>query len=74
MTQFQKLLQDYPRSNKAVAALFAKGSIERRTGRTRDAKKSFFQVRDLFPGSPEAARVSVELKLLEMSTSKKRES
>ncbi len=74
LKQFDKLLQEYPRSNKAVAALFAKASIEKRTGRVSEAKRGFLQLRDLYPGSPEAARVSVELKLLESASLKHRES
>ncbi len=72
-SKFDRLLRDYPRSNKAVAALFAKASIERKFGRSREARRGFVQVRDLFPGSPEAARVAVELKLIESASSKKRE-
>ncbi len=74
LKSFDKLLREYPRSNKAVAALFAKASVEKRMGHATEAKKSFIQVRDLFPGSPEAARVSVELKLLESASVKRRES
>ena len=74
LRQFDKLLRDYPRSNKAVAALFAKASIEKRTGHIGIAKRGFLQLRDLYPGSPEAARVSVELKLLESASLKQRES
>ncbi len=72
-SKFDRLLRDYPRSNKAVAALFAKASIERKLGRSNEAKRGFVQVRDLFPGSPEAARVAVELKLIESASLKKRE-
>ena len=71
--KFDRLLKDFPRSNKAVAALFAKASIERKLGRSNEAKRAFIQVRDLFPGSPEAARVAVELKLTESASSNKQE-
>lgn len=71
--QFEQLLKEYPRSNKAVSALFAKASIEKRTGRTANAKRGFARVRDLYPGSPEAQRVSTELKLLDAAKSKNRE-
>ncbi len=74
LNQFDKLLRDYPRSNKAVAALYARASIEKRSGHIGNAKRGFLQVRDLYPGSPEAARVSVELKLLESAAQKHRES
>lgn len=74
LRHFDKLLKEYPRSNKAVAALFAKASVEKRLGRAFDAKRGFIRVRDLYPGSPEAARVSVELKLLESASVKSRES
>ncbi len=71
--KFDRLLRDFPRSNKAVAALFAKASMERKIGRANEAKRGFLHVRDLFPGSPEAARVAVELKLIESASLKKRE-
>lgn len=71
--QFERLLKEYPRSNKAVSALFAKASIEKRTGRAASAKRGFARVLDLYPGSPEAQRVSTELKLLEAAKSKNRE-
>ena len=73
LKQFDRLLRDYPRSNKAVAALYAKASIEQRTGHISDAKRGFIQVRDLYPGSPEAARVSAQLKILESASQKRRE-
>jgi TolA-binding protein len=73
LKHFDKLLKEYPRSNKAVAALFAKASVEKRLGRASDAKRGFIRVRDLYPGSPEATRVSVELKLLESASVKSRE-
>ena len=74
VTHFDRLLRDYPRSNKAVAALYARASCEKRLGRVMNAKRGYIQVRDLYPGSPEAARVSVELKLLESAALKHRES
>jgi TolA-binding protein len=70
--QFDRLLKQYPRSNKAVAALFARASVEKRMGRPKAARRSLLQVRDLYPGSPEAARVSVQLKLLERAGQTKR--
>lgn len=73
LQQFDRLLSEYPRSNKAVAALFAKASIEKKAGKTAAAKRSFLQVKQIFPGSPEATRVSVELKLLESASQKHRE-
>lgn len=61
---FDRILRDFPRSHKAVSALFAKALIQKRLGHTGEAKREFIQVRDFYPGSPEAARVSVELQLL----------
>lgn len=70
--QFERLLEDYPRSNKVVSALFLKAEIDKRSGRKSDAIRGFKMVRDLFPGSPESFRVSVELKLLQGQASSKR--
>lgn len=72
---FERLLKEYPRSNKTASTLFLKAEIDKRSGRASDAVRGFKMVRDFFPGSPESFRVSVELKLLQaQATSKRRES
>jgi TolA-binding protein len=61
---FQKLLREYPASNKAVSAEFAKGVAYRNMHLTDLAQKAFFKVRKKYPGSPESFRAENELKLL----------
>lgn len=73
-TYMDRLLREYPKGNKAVSALFAKGILEKRNKNYSKAKDLFESVQRLYPGSPEAKRVSVELKLLRMAASQKRES
>jgi TolA-binding protein len=73
-SHFARLIKEYPRSNKTVSALFITAEIDKRSGRKSDAIRGFKMVRDLFPGSPESFRVSVELKLLGQTTTKSRES
>lgn len=61
---FQRLLKDYPGSDKAVSAEFAKGVAYRNMKLTNLAQKTFFKVRKKYPGSPESFRAENELKLL----------
>ena len=61
---FQLLLKEYPTSNKAVSAEFAKGLAYRNMKLTSLAQKTFFKVRKKYPGSPESFRAENELKLL----------
>ncbi|MES2963781.1 MAG: tetratricopeptide repeat protein [Bdellovibrionota bacterium] len=72
--QFARLMKDYPRSNKVVSALLIGAEIDKRSGRRSDAIRGYKAIRDRYPGSPEAFRVSVELKLLGQTTTKSRES
>lgn len=61
---FQQLLREYPTSNKAVSAEFAKGLAYRNMKLKSLAQKAFFKVRKKYPGSPESFRAENELKLL----------
>ncbi len=61
---FQRLLKDYPASNKAVAAEFSKGVAYRNMKLKNLAQRAFFKVRKKYPGSPESFRAENELKLL----------
>ena len=73
LTAFDQLIREYPHSNKVVSALFSKATVQKQLGKKPDALRGFQMVRDLFPGSPEASRVSLELKLLNQTSSKRRE-
>lgn len=64
MNYMNQVIRRYPKGNKAVSALFAKGVIQKRQKNHKSARQSFEQVQVLYPGSPEATRVAIELKLL----------
>ncbi len=64
LNYFQRLLKDYPNSNKAVSAEFAKGLAYRSMKLTDLAQQTFYKVRKKYPGSPEYYRAESELKLL----------
>ena len=68
-----RVLREYPKGNKAVAALFAKAMIEKRRARFAEARLLLERLQTTFPGSPEAQRVALELKLLNIATGKRRE-
>lgn len=67
-----RVLRLYPKGNKSVSALFAKAIIEKKQSRFGQAKRLLEQLRDQYPGSPEAMRVATELKLIEMAKTQKR--
>jgi TolA-binding protein len=74
LSLMNRVVRDFPRGNKAVSALMAKASIEKKMGQTSEARRSLIRVQSLYPGSPEANHVAVELKLLDLAAKKKRES
>jgi TolA-binding protein len=61
---FERVLAEHPLGNKAVSALFAKAVVEKRNKKYNEARKLLEKVRVQYPGSPEAARVKLELELL----------
>lgn len=63
---FALITTQYPRGNKVVSALFAKGQTYKKLNLLDFADKTFRQVKKDFPGSPEAERSGVELKLIEI--------
>lgn len=65
LKHFQKITRFYPLSNRAVAALFAKGMAYRKMNLEAQAKKVFFDLRMKYPGSPESFRAEAELKLIQ---------
>jgi TolA-binding protein len=69
----ERVIREYPRGNKVAAALFAKASVEKRQRKYDVARRTFHQILVSYPGSPEAARVATELKLLENKSAKKKE-
>lgn len=63
---FGMIQSQYPRGNKVVSAMFAKGQTYKKLNLLDYAEKTFRQVKKDFPGSPEAERSGVELKLIEI--------
>lgn len=61
---FAKILTEYPRSNRARAALFAKAAAYRKMNLQPQAVSVFNEVRKTYPGSPEAKRADVELRIV----------
>lgn len=61
---YQKVITQYPRSNKVVAAKYAKAIAYKRMNLEPQAKGVFAEVRKKYPGSPEAFRAENELKLM----------
>jgi TolA-binding protein len=64
LSYFQKILNHYPQSNKAVSALFAKGVVFRKMNLEKEAARTLAQVINKYPGSPESIRAQDELKLV----------
>lgn len=62
--EFQRIITDYPYGSKKVSALFAKGQAFVKLNLKDYARESFAQVSEHYPGSPESARVEMELRLL----------
>lgn len=61
---YQKVITQYPRSNKVVAAKFAKGVAYKKMNLAPQAKGVLVDVRKKYPGSPEAFRADNELKIM----------
>lgn len=61
---FTQVIRDYPRSGKVRAALFAKGAAYKKMNLAPQASSVFSSVKKAFPGSPEARRAEVELRLI----------
>jgi TolA-binding protein len=60
---YQKVVTQYPRSNKVVASQLAKGMAYKKMNLDPQAKFVFQEVRKRYPGSPEAFRAENEMKL-----------
>jgi TolA-binding protein len=61
---YQKVITQFPRSNKVVAAKYAKGIAYKKMNLEPQAKGVFSDLRKKYPGSPEAFRAENELKLM----------
>lgn len=61
---YQRVVTQYPRSNKVVGAKLAKGIAYKKMNLQPQAKSVFADLRKRYPGSPEAFRAENELKIL----------
>jgi len=63
--EFQKLLDDYPESEKRAGALYKMGRSYEELGRKGDARATFQKLADDFPGTLEAEQAKEKLRELE---------
>jgi TolA-binding protein len=61
---YQRVVTQYPRSNKVVSAKLAKGLAYKKMNLQPQAKSVFLDLRKRYPGSPEAFRAENEMKIL----------
>lgn len=61
---FNQVIKEYPTSQKAAAAVFAKGISYKRMNLLPEAQQIFKEVQQKYPGSVEALRATNELKVL----------
>lgn len=61
---YQKVITQYPRSNKVVAAKYAKAIAYKQMNLAPQAKSVLSDLRKRYPGSPEAFRAENDLKLM----------
>jgi TolA-binding protein len=69
-----RVRREFPNGDKVVSALFAEAMIQKRKQHYPVARRLLDEVWRAFPGSPEANRVVIELKILDLTARKKRES
>ncbi|MCC7403567.1 MAG: tetratricopeptide repeat protein [Bdellovibrionales bacterium] len=60
----EEVIQKYPKGNKRVSALFAKGVVYKRLNLLPQSRRVLSQVIKEYPGSPESQRATLELRLL----------
>jgi TolA-binding protein len=61
---YQRVISEYPRSNKVVGAKLAKGVAYKKMNLQPQAKLVFSELQKRYPGSPEAFRAENEMKIL----------
>ena len=64
LKRFNELMTKYPRSNRVVAASFAKAMTFKQMNLTEQARNAMKDVIRRYPGSPESFRASSEMRLL----------
>ena len=61
---FGRIEREYPRSNRIVAARFAKAMTYKKMNLPEFAKRNLADLKKRFPGSPESFRAEAELKMM----------
>lgn len=61
---FGRIEKDYPRSNRVVAAKFAKAMTYKKMNLPEFSRRNLAEVRSRYPGSPESFRADAELKMI----------
>lgn len=61
---FGRIEREYPRSNRVVAAKFAKAMTYKKMNLPEFSRRNLAEVRSKFPGSPESFRADAELKMM----------
>jgi TolA-binding protein len=64
LQQFNRILRDHPEGRQAPGAMFAKGITFQRMNLAPAARETLQAILTQFPGSPEAERAKMELKLI----------
>ena len=64
LISLNQILREHPTGRKSPAALFAKGIVFKRMNLPEASRSSLIKIKQDYPGSPEAQRASVELKLI----------
>ena len=66
LSECDRIIKNYPNAPKLVSTYFLKAQILKKHGRVNEAKSVLTEIQTYFPGSPEAFRTPVELKLLSL--------
>lgn len=61
---FQKVIKDYPNSNRVVSAQFAKAMTYKKMNLSAQSKNVLRDIQKKYPGSPESYRAESEMKLV----------
>ena len=66
---FDRIIKNYPRSNKRASALLHKGMLYRELNLTKQARRVLLSLRKEYKGSPEYFQAEMEMKLLKVKGS-----
>jgi TolA-binding protein len=66
MSECEKIIHNYPNAHKLVSTYFLEAQILKKKGRINEARNVLNEIQTFYPGSPEAFRTPVELKLLSL--------